>query len=105
MDELAGATARLTPEQSKFLLARLSFELTIIARDTYALDADLVGAPALLRAFNEIQHRILSCLLGLMSDRTHDIWIWPALWEFSERADCTDQVIRACVRALKSVPR
>ena len=104
IEDVAATAAHLTPERKARLLGRLSFELTIAARDTYVADSEAVGVPPQLRAFNEIQHRVTSCLLELMSGRGTDIWIWPAISEFASRAGCEGQLVQACRKALDSVP-
>jgi hypothetical protein len=104
IDEVAATAAPLTTERKARLLGRLSFELTIAARDTYVAGSEDVAAPAQLRAFNEIQHRVAGCLQELLSGRSTDIWIWPAISEFASRAGCEGQLIQACRKALDSLP-
>jgi hypothetical protein len=43
-------------------LARLAHELTICARSTYEPGTHEVRQPALLRAYNELQHRVVGSL-------------------------------------------
>ena len=51
--------------QAKFL-SRLGHQLTIFARDTYAVDSDLVANPALIRGINEIMHKIFGQQFNLL---------------------------------------
>ena len=44
------------------LLATLASTLTICARDTYAVGTDRVVQPELLRAYNELLHRVTSAV-------------------------------------------
>jgi hypothetical protein len=103
LDEIANAAARLSPAQKQRLLARLSFELTIAARDTYVPGTEDIAAPRQIRALNEIQHRVTGCLLDLMDNSTAELWIWPVIAELSEAAGCAAQAAQACFRALASL--
>jgi len=104
IDEIAAEAALLTSESKARLLGRMSFELTVAARDTYVAGGEDVAAPAQLRAFNEIQHRVPACLLDLVNGRGTDIWIWPTIAEFASRAGCESQLLQACRNALDSIP-
>ena len=48
-------------EQMK-ILARLSHQITIFARDTYELESEGLSSPEKLRCINEIMHRVLGQL-------------------------------------------
>lgn len=48
----------LSSHEKTVLLVRLSNELTICARDTYEVGTDRVLQPELLRAYNELLHRV-----------------------------------------------
>lgn len=56
--------ASLSNGEKLRLLAHLSYNLTIVARDTYGADGDVKDARR-LRALNEVQHRILAALRSL----------------------------------------
>jgi hypothetical protein len=101
INEVANAAAQLTLEQKARLVARLSFELTIAARDTYIPGTNDIASPQQLRAYNEMQHRVSACLCELLDGRTTDIWVWPVLSESAEVAGCSKEVTRACVRAFR----
>ena len=103
LEDIAKAATQFSPEQKRRLLARLSFELTIVARDTYVPSSEDIAAPQQLRSFNEIQHRVTSCLLELLDNRGDDLWIWPVISEFAEATGCGAAVSVACFRALDSI--
>jgi hypothetical protein len=46
------------------LLARLAYTLTICARDTYEAGTDRVVQPELLRAYNELLHRVTGATMN-----------------------------------------
>lgn len=48
----------LSSHAKTVLLARLANALTICARDTYEVGTDRVAQPELLRAYNELLHRV-----------------------------------------------
>lgn len=67
MDQ-ASATAlfeSLAEDKKLSMLANLSFQLTIVARDTYGADGAVKDARR-LRAINEIQHRLTAALRTLI---------------------------------------
>ena len=103
IDEIAGSASQLLPGQKLRLLARLSFELTIAARDTYLPGSEDIAAPRQLRSFNEMQHRVTSCLLESLDKRNDDLWIWPVISELAEAAGCGAALGDACSRALRGV--
>src|SRR4051812_34769920 len=55
----------LSDAEKLILLARLSHELTILARDGYGLSENVVN-PILLRRINELQHRLTSTIVNLL---------------------------------------
>jgi hypothetical protein len=97
------AAAQLTPEQKIRLVARLSFELTIAARETYIPGTDGIAAPGQIRAYNEMQHRVSACLCELLEGRTTDLWMWSYISESAEAAGCGAEATRACLRAFQSI--
>jgi hypothetical protein len=50
--------ASLSNHEKTVLLAGLAYALTICARDTYEVGTDRVTQPELLRAYNELLHRV-----------------------------------------------
>jgi hypothetical protein len=53
---------RLSNSESLILLARIAHELTVCARGTYEAGTTNVLEPSVLRAFNELQHRVTGSL-------------------------------------------
>ena len=103
ISDIGSAAAQLTQEQKTRLVARLSFELTITARETYVPGTEDIAAPGQIRAYNEMQHRVSACLCELLDGRTTDIWIWSSIAELAEMARCGAQVTRACLRAFQGI--
>jgi hypothetical protein len=77
--EIANETAGLTLEQKRRFLARLAFELTIAARDTYVPGSEEIAAPRQLRGFNEMQHLVTSNLFEILGTGKDDIWVLPGI--------------------------
>jgi hypothetical protein len=102
-EDIVRTATQLSPEQKRRFFARLSFELTIKARNTYVPGSEDVAEPRQLRTFNELQHRVTSCLLKLLDDGNDDLWIWPVISEFAEAECCGAAVMDACSRALRGV--
>lgn len=103
ISEIGVTAAQLTAEQRIRLAARLSFELTIAARETYLPGTGDIAAPAQIRAYNEMQHRVSACLCELLEGRATGLWFWPSISEFAEMAGCGVEATRACFRALQSI--
>lgn len=57
--------------EKKELLAWLSFDLTIAARDSYEVGQDGLTHPQRVRRINEVQHRVSSFLLALLRNDPH----------------------------------
>ena len=57
----------LRPAAQIEALARLAHELTIVARDTYEVSSPDLRSPHRLRCLNEVQHRVTSHLLALLT--------------------------------------
>jgi len=54
------------PHEKKLLfLAELGHELTIVGRHSYEPGTEALEKPGLLRRVNEVQHRVLACLVQL----------------------------------------
>lgn len=101
--ELAVAAEQLTRDETCRFLARLAFELTIAARDTYIAGSEDIADPRQLRAFNEIQHRVTSSLVDAMAGGNGNGWLWPFISESADKAGVTTGVLRACSTAIQSV--
>ena len=51
------------PEQAKVaFLSRLAHEITVCARSTYEAGTENISEPKVLRAYNELQHRVTGSL-------------------------------------------
>lgn len=61
----------LNKDAKILFLAGLGHEITIAGRNSYAAGSDDLENPSELRRINEIQHRVLGCLLHLMHDDAH----------------------------------
>jgi hypothetical protein len=105
INEVANAAAQFTLEQKALLVARLSFELTIAARNTYIPGTEDVAEPRQIRAYNEMQHRVAACVCELLSGTSTEVWLWDYIDEAAEVAGCRDEVTGACVRAFGGVNR
>jgi hypothetical protein len=46
------------------ILARIAYELTICARNTYEVGTENVLEPQLLRAYNELEHRVTAAVVS-----------------------------------------
>jgi hypothetical protein len=57
----------LSNQEKAAFLASLAYHLTICARDTYEPGTDRVLHPELLRAYNELQHRVTANLMHRLS--------------------------------------
>jgi hypothetical protein len=68
---LAGEFRSLTPAAQIEALVRLAHELTIIGRDAYEPGSVELRYPQRLRAVNEVQHRITSHVLALLTSDPH----------------------------------
>lgn len=55
--------AELPYEVKVLFLATLAHDLTVVARNSYRPQTEELGKPSQLRRINEIQHRILACLV------------------------------------------
>jgi hypothetical protein len=91
------------------LLARLAYTLTICARDTYEAETDRVVKPELLRAYNELLHRVTGATMNhiLGSDGDGDGYSLKAILEmlhaFGERNKRVAEMQWALEQAEKSL--
>jgi hypothetical protein len=65
---------KYSPQEKIDFLVHISHALTILARDTYAVEDDGLTNPSRLRVINEIQHRVTGFLLAL---RKNDVKRYP----------------------------
>jgi hypothetical protein len=67
VSEAIAVFSSLSEPQQALCLARLSYELTIVAREGYRLDGTLVDDGRRLRSINELQHRLSATIVALLS--------------------------------------
>ncbi len=95
----------LSNQARTVLLARLASTLTICARDTYEVGTDRVVQPELLRAYNELMHRVtaatLDHVLGREGFSLNDIL--EMVRAFGERNARTGEMQWALEQATKSL--
>ncbi len=58
--------ASLGREAKALFLAKLGHTLTVAGRNSYAVQSDGLEKPNQLRQINEIQHRVLACLVEVL---------------------------------------
>jgi hypothetical protein len=90
--EAEGLPAKIT------FLAKVGYELTTRARDTYELGTHGVSEPARLRAINEVMHRLTHRSLKI--SQGSDVGVserdfWQMLFEISEQGGCLKDLIAA----------
>jgi hypothetical protein len=57
----------LPDHETAVLLARLAHTLTVCARDTYEAGTERVLEPEILRAYNELSHRVTGAVVNHLS--------------------------------------
>lgn len=67
MTTTASPFSALREHDQALLLATLSHELTMVAREGYEVGTERLTDPELLRRINEIQHRIASAIMARLS--------------------------------------
>jgi len=70
-------------------LARLAYEMTVLARDTYEPGTLGISDPARIRGINEVMHRVTSRLVDLLrggADDWNEVTFWQALVGFAKEA-------------------
>jgi hypothetical protein len=78
----------LTPDFAVRFLARLSWEITIVGRNSYEGGTDELAHPRQLRRVNEIQHRVTACLSQLLERTCPDGFVQSiATWVLAEQDD------------------
>ena len=95
----------LSNQERTVLLARLASPLTICARDTYEVGTEGVVQPELLRAYNELVHRVTGATLDHLLEREgyslNDIL--QMMRAFGERNARTGEMRWALEQATKSL--
>jgi len=88
---------RLSREERIHFLLCLAHELTIVARDTYAVGGRGLQCPERLRAINEIQHRILANCRALLENdpaRYPDEVLLQIILDHPEDAELQRQLVQ-----------
>jgi hypothetical protein len=62
MEEELAFYRSLSASQQQRFLALLAHELTILARGAYSVGGDGIDEPSVIRAINEMQHRLIATL-------------------------------------------
>jgi hypothetical protein len=94
-------TARLesdVPQAKGSFLAKVAYDLTVRARETYELGGHGITEPARLRAINEVMHRLTHRMLKI--SRGTDVdgsegEFWQAISELSAQGGCLKDLIAA----------
>jgi hypothetical protein len=66
VDEAINVFVSYSSEDKKEFLAHLMYELTVVARDSYAAGQDGLTNPQRVRSINEVQHRVSAFLWALL---------------------------------------
>ena len=68
IDENIALFISYSTDEKKEFIARLMYELTLVARDSYEVGQDGLTNPQRVRRINEVQHRVSAYLLALLRD-------------------------------------
>jgi hypothetical protein len=95
----------LSNREKTVLLARLANTLTICARDTYEVETDRVIQPELLRAYNELLHRVTGAVRDhLLESEGYSLKdVLEMLRAFGEKNGRTGEMRWALEQAAKSL--
>lgn len=98
---MSQASESASPERELIFLATIAHELTTYARYTYEAGTDNILRPQVLRAYNEILHRVTAAVLQhLQGTPTFSSeTISEMVQAFGERHNCADQMRRLLARA------
>jgi hypothetical protein len=83
-DEAAAIFSSYSPGEKSEFLARLIYELTLIAREGYEAGGEGLNDPQRVRRVNEVQHRLSAFLWALLrgdSKRYPDEVLWRIVLE------------------------
>ena len=89
IEDVAAKVNLLPMDLKRRFLARLSYEITIVAR-----------AEPQLQALNEIQHLVTKALSQNVETRADESWIWPTITQLAGEAGIQVQVANAVSRSL-----
>ena len=68
VEEYIAVFSSYSVEEKKEFIARLMYELTLVARDNYEVGGDGLTNPQRMRRINEVQHRVGAYLMALTRD-------------------------------------
>ncbi len=88
------------------LIAYLSYELTIYARDTYEPGTGGLLDPERLRGFNEMMHQLTGFILALIQGSDvvrEERSFWKSLYELAEMYRCDKDLDSAIKNVVKSL--
>jgi hypothetical protein len=95
VDEAIAIFSSYSIEEKKEFLTHLMYELTILARDSYAAGEDGLTNPQRVRLINEVQHRVSAFLWALLRNDSQrypdDVFIRIVL-EWSDDVELTKQL-------------
>jgi hypothetical protein len=87
--------ASVAPDVAARFLARLSWEVTFVGRDSYEAGTDELTKPRQLRKINELQHRITACLSQLLEGKCPDGFLESiARMVLTERDDELEHILQ-----------
>jgi hypothetical protein len=66
VDDAINVFVSYSSEDKKEFLAHLIYDLTVVARDSYAVEDDGLSNPQRVRIINEVQHRVSAFLWALL---------------------------------------
>jgi hypothetical protein len=97
-------TKSLSPTERTAILARIASELTICARDTYEAGTENILEPQVLRAYNELLHRVTGAVVSHISgtDGISLESILEMMREFGARQNRVKEIEWVLSRAQKS---
>jgi hypothetical protein len=68
VEEHIAVFSSYSADEKKEFVARLMYELTLVARDNYEVGQEGLTNPQRMRRVNEVQHRVGAYLLALIRD-------------------------------------
>ena len=74
IDEIITIFSAYSLQEKEEFLAHLSYELTIVMRDSYEVGVDSLANPQRARRINEVQHRVSALLWASLR---HDLQTFP----------------------------
>jgi hypothetical protein len=106
-NELRNKFEELDDQGKTGLLMRLALQVSIFARDTYAVGSPGVENPESLREFNELLHKILGQMnkySSCSSERYPDDIFLSIMLEKCQEVGCGEQVKKVIIEDLSNYP-